>query len=324
MKTWINGEQLTASDLNANFDVTQNIFFGNGADGSYTLDGTQAAVAGLFSKSGSSYTLLRDAYFDTLIINSGVVLNSANFRIFAKTELRVNGTIRNNGGDASGQTAGTPVPTGFFATVVAGSNGGTGATGSPAVSNGTASNPAAIGSAGKRGGSSGGAYTSAVPGAVTLTTLSPISNFFNLMKLWQENIGTTPVRLTTGGAGVGGDGGGSSSGPYTCGNGGGAGAIGGTIGIFAKLLSGSGTIEAKGGVGGNGTGGGTFGCSGGGGGSGGNGGFLFVFMATKTFSGSYTLTGGVGGTGGVKEASGPANGTTGETGATGDYVEVYV
>lgn len=325
--SWTNGQKVYAADLNANFTFNENIkkmMFGNGADGTYTLDGSQAAVSGLFSKSGSTYTLLRDAYFDTLTINSGVILESANFRIFAKTLLTVNGTIRCNGGNASGQTAGAIVPTGFFATVVAGSNGGgSGA----AASNATASNPAAIGSTGAKGGAQGTLSTgtgSATPGAVTLTTKSPISNYWNLMTLWETTPGASPVRMTTGGASTGGDGAGSSSGPFTCGVGGGAGAIGGTIGIFAKTLAGNGTIEAKGGNGGNGAGGGTYACNGAGGGGGGNGGFIFIFTSTNSFTGTISVAGGTGGTGGTKEANGVQNGGPGANGTTGDTVTIIV
>ena len=262
MKTWTIGDEVFATDLNANFDVTQNIHFGDGSDGTYTLDGTQAAVAGLFSKSGSTYTLLRDAYFNTLIINSGVILQTQNFRLFGKTEVRNNGTIQCNGGNATLDIGGTAVPTGTFATVGNGPNGGyNGASGAGAYAAGASlnANPSAIGSNGSAAGAEGTASvgTGNGGGTRTPTTVNPIADYNNLRTMLQIAVGASPVRmLTSAGAGAA-SGASSTSGPYTCGKGGGAGAVGGTIGIFAKLWSGNGTVEAKGGNGGTGGGLGT-------------------------------------------------------------------
>lgn len=329
MKVWIQGDEVDAVDLNANFDITQNIYFGDGADGTYVLDGTQAAVAGLFSKSGSTYTLLRNAYFDTLTINSGVTLKTANFAVWYKTELINNGVVESNGGSASGQTAGTPLATGYFEQAAAGGNGGTGTTGSTSGGVGAASNPAAIGKIGKKGGTGGppGSVTGSAPGAFTKTTKSPISNFFNLLTMWETQPGSSPARMKTSSTGSGGDGGGSTSGPYTCGNGGGAGAVGGTQGHFAKKVSGNGVFRAKGGDGGNATGGGTYACNGGGGGPSGNGGFIFIFTSDYAFVGTLDVSAGTPGTGGTKAVTGGGtwyDGTTGETGDVGDTLVVLV
>jgi hypothetical protein len=325
MKTWNIGDQVTATDLNANFDITQNIHFGDGSDGSYTLDGTQAAVAGLFSKSGSTYTMLRDGYFDTLIINSGVILKSQNFRLFGKTEIKNNGTIQCNGGDASNDIGGTAVPTGTYAQVGNGPNGGyAGTNGAGAYAAGTpaASNPSAVGSNGVNSGDGN------VGATRTPTTVNPISDYNNLRTLLQIAVGAYPVRMTTSAGSAAASGPGSSSGPFTCSKGGGAGAVGGTIGIFAKLWSGNGVVEAKGGAGGQGGSGGTYACTGGSGGGGGNGGFIFIFFATKTYTGTLVVTGGTGGPFGTKAATGGGggwvDGTVGQNGATGNTLEINV
>jgi len=320
MKAWNSGDQVNASDLNANFDITQNMHFGDGSDGTYTLDGTQAAVAGLFSKSGSTYTLLRNAFFDTLIINSGVILQTQNFQLFGKTEIRNNGTVQCNGGDATADLGGASVPTGTYAQVTGNINGGyagTNGSGAYAATTPPASNPSAIGSNGVNSGDGN------VGGTRTPTTVNPISDYNNLRTLLQIAVGAYPVRMTTSAGSAAASGPGSGSSPFTCSKGGGAGAVGGTIGIFAKLWSGNGVVEAKGGLGGNGGNGGSYGCTGASGGGGGNGGFIFIFFATKTYTGTLVVTGGTGGTAGTPGTAGGAGGT-GQNGATGNTLEINV
>lgn len=97
------------------------------------------------------------------------------------------------------------------------------------------------------------------------------------------------------------------------GGGGSRGRHGQNIIIYAKSLSGSGTIITSGGIGGNG-GSGFFGetatCGAGGGGAGGSAGGVFVRYKSNTASLTYTTAGGNGGTGGIATYHG-VNGTAG-------------
>lgn len=89
--------------------------FGSGADGNYTLNASQAAVGGLFSKTGNVFKLLRDANFNTLTIASGYSLDTNGYigRAF-DTDLQGTGdqifsygADGGNGGNGSGTTSGT-------------------------------------------------------------------------------------------------------------------------------------------------------------------------------------------------------------------------
>jgi len=105
----------------------------NLSDGSYTLDGTQAAVGGLFSKASNVYTLLRDAYFNVLTITSPASLVTNGYRIYANT-VTGTGSINNNGGaggagaiagTGTGGTAGAATPAGTLPASTAGQAGKT-------------------------------------------------------------------------------------------------------------------------------------------------------------------------------------------------------
>ena len=104
--------------------------FGDGSDGTVLLDGTNT-FAGFMSKSGSTYTLLRDVYATTLTVNTSVILITGNWRIFATVAVTGAGTIKqdgNNGGNngyQGGQAGGGGAITGYFTTPA----GGTGASG---------------------------------------------------------------------------------------------------------------------------------------------------------------------------------------------------
>lgn len=329
-------------------------YFGNGADGTYTLDGTQAAVAGLFSKSSNTYTLLRDAYFADLTITSSpaVTLNLAGFRLFVSGTLTLNGTISTKGADggtggnssgsgggSAGTGASTP-PTGFFK-ATGGSNGGAGGTGfNPPASSGGGSSPAgtnvtnAFGSTGAQGGS-GGAGTGSSPGGggsagAGGTVTGPPASAGNFQSIWYAALGkvlldggNAVIPYWGGGAsGGGGGGGGGSGGGTNSGNGGGGGGGGAAsaypIYIAAKIITGNGTIDGRGGTGGTGgSQGGPASNSGGAGGGGGGGHgapFIKIYNDDSGFTGSVLLTGGTGGTKG--SGNGGNNGNNGADGVT--------
>lgn len=245
-------------------------FFGTGADGSYTLDGNQAAVSGLFSKSGSTYTLLRDAYFISLAIDNGVTLDVAGYRINVSSTFTNSGTVSADGGaggngsaasgatQGSGGSAGTGASSGYLA---GGSNGATGGAGG-STSTGTAgssgashSNATIIGSNGVDG-STGGAGTSSggVGGTGKAVTASPaqfggIRNPFTqvLNRLYSLSGTITLLYYNGGSAGSGGGGAGAVvSGTRGAGGGGaGSGGNGGIIVVLAYTLAGAGVLKQK-------------------------------------------------------------------------------
>lgn len=293
----------------------------DGSDGSYTLDGTQAAVSGLFSKSSNDYTLLRDSYFNNLTIDSGITLIPNGFRLFVKGTLTNNGTVTMAGGD--------------------GGNGGVGQTGAEntAIAGGTAGSAGAAkstnnlygGVAGKVGGVGAGSNKNDVPGTPGAGTAGNTGA--------ANNIGSNGVA-----SGAGGNGGTSVSQSAAPTNGA-ASVNGGTKGTNAVTeprnniyvtygfdiysgLSPTNSVYATGAGGGSAGGGGQGGRGviggtanyymggggGGGGGSGANGGVMVIVATGIAGSGVITCAGGNGGNGGD---GGTHNGNGGGVGGGG-------
>lgn len=318
------------------------LFYGDGSDGEYTLDGTQAAVGGLFSKSSNTYTLLRDANFSNLTISAGVTLKPAGYLLRAVGVLTNAGTIENNGvagSDGNGTTNNTPGTGGAGGaagtgnTLAAGTAGVTGGTGGTsgnvgsAGTNGTSQNPslgvngAAGGKGTDAGANSGGAGGSA--GTATAEnmnfTLTPISNLtanaVNSNVIFFAFSGATSGLTLSPSAGSGAGGGAGGTGGVAGSGGGGSGGSGGIIYIGASTIVNTGTIRANGGNGGNG-GSGTLG---GGGGAGGSGGIIILAYKTLT-AGTIQVAGGTGGTAG----SGGVDAANGSNGTTGVYYKVVL
>src|SRR3990167_8170892 len=154
--------------------------YGNGTDGAYTLDGTQAAVAGLFSKSGNIYTLLRDGFFTNLTVNVSITLISNNYRILHtgtftnNGTVHVNGTAGANGAGGTGGVGGTSYTAGSLyggKSGVHGSNGG-----NSAVNNGEVSGVSSLGAVGANGGS-GGYGSGGTGGTLTAASSTPQTVF---------------------------------------------------------------------------------------------------------------------------------------------------
>lgn len=337
--------KVAVSDTSSTLDswVSKTNVFGKGTDGSYVLDGTQGTVVGLFTRNSStSYTLLKDAQFINLTINSGVTLETNGFIIYGTGSLVNNGTIQNNGGpggDASGITpgiAGTSTPANTLASSTPGRPGGAGCGPSgdcigSAGGNGLTST-IALGSNGVAGGVGGGdsfGNMGGGPGSAgvvvsaeslvyvlpffntVITSGSELSSFFAL----RAKATSSSYTLSTS-AGSGSGGGGRVQNPSTngiSGGGGGSGATGGPVEINFAMISNNGTIQSlggKGGRGGNGTA--DTGCSGGGGGGGGgNGGIIAMAYSYYFDSGLVTTTPGSAGLAGVSSGScfapGPGN-----------------
>ncbi len=339
------GQMVTVKYDGTNFQlgnvVVNNFYFGSGSDGSYTLDGTQAAVGGLFSKASNTYTLLRDTQFVDLTINSGVTLECAGYILGGCGTLANAGTIQNNGVAASGVTLGAGA-TGN--TLSAGTAGQTGAASQGGQANGnngtvgTSKNPSlgVNGAAGATGGSSGqGQSGGTLGGAGTATSeTATVSLFLTNPTLVQGSVvsiyGILAAKGTTSGftlspsAGSGsGSSGGSNGGGASSGTGGGSGGSGGVVEIVFPVITNTGSIFCKGGaggIGGNANAGGSGFSGGGGGGAGGAGGIIVLIYRVLTV-GTVTVSGGAGGAGGA--AGGGSGSTTGGTGGTGTTGLIY-
>jgi hypothetical protein len=336
--------------------VASNIdMFGDGTDGTYVLDGTQAAVAGLFTKSGSVYTLSRDAFFSTLTANNTVTLKTNGFRLFVKVHLINNGTIANvgvngnNGGNASGANAGAGgtfskgAPGGYLrgdlgdtertgvggnggAVDVNGSNGGNATSLSNIIGN--------VGRTGVSGGANGnGSHTGGSGGTGPGSGLAGASGGMHnvLQAVMNRAFSDTAIAWVgyhCNNGGSGGGAGGPAASSVAGGGGGSAGGNGGIMVVCANLVTGNGTFTVTGGVGGNGGNGsnnGTVGGGGGGAGHGGNGGWLIEVVRTDSaFTGTWVVTGanpgsvGLGGGIGVVAQPG-VSGSAGSVGITGAY-----
>lgn len=283
--------------------------YGDGSDGSYTLDGTQAAVAGLFSKSSNTYTLLRDAHFVNLTVDPTITLESANYRIFHTGTLTNNGIVHVNGGNGgagsgsgAGGTAGSAYSAGSLSAGKAGKTGANGGSTATAGTNGEASGARSLGVAGANGGSSNGAG-GGTGGVLTSSAVTFPRTIFNASLMVDF---TDFVTYKTGGGAA--SGGGGYGGDADSGAGGGGGGGGGIIVIFGKILAGNGVFSS---TGGNGGAGGSAYRAGGGGGGGQGGVMVFVYNS-KTYTGTFVLTAGAAGAvGGGNGGSAGAAGTAG-------------
>jgi hypothetical protein len=294
------GFSLTASSL-------KSPFYGSGADGEVSFDGGVSIGGGnkpLFSTydaGTSTYTLTRDVFATALWVPAGMTLKSSGFRIFATDNITIDGILHNNGGNASGITAGAGALGGYFKAATAGGAGlGTataGSLGSVAVQP-TAST--FVGVLGGRG--------AAAPSATnTFVGVGPISkaNFdvvtpadvdggkliINDVASWSTRALSTASTLWQMSPSMGGASG-SKSAVGTSATSGAGGGGGGFVFLSSPVINGSGIITAKGGNGGNAAG--TNANLGGGGGGGGG----IVAIVTDHGTDVSTLvdvSGGVGG-----------------------------
>ncbi len=254
-------------------------FYGSGNDGNVTLS--------------VNNTLARDMYYNNLTINSGVTLNTGGFRVFVKRTLTLNGggcVIQNNG--ATGTSSG-PFPGAIGGAGGAGSTFGGGASANPTNnggSNGANGNATfnSVGGAGGNGGNSPNfAETGGIGGSVTPPSLANGgAGILNALPntLTGRDLSNSQV---TGGA----SGGGGSAGANWPGGGGGGGGI---VLVAAKLIAGTGAIQANGGNGGS-----SVGINEAGGGGGGGGVAIVISANIVPVTVSVTASGGNPGTGGT-------------------------
>jgi hypothetical protein len=282
--------------------------FGDGSDGSVTLDGV-TAFAGFSNLAAQVYTLTRDVFFANLTINTGVTLNTAGFRVFCTGTVNLIGTanINDNGGAggtaSGGGAAGAATAAGTTVASKAGGAGGTNGSGS-AGSNGANQQPGgAAGGAGGAGTNAGGAGGTFNAVAATVGQVRTIAQAETGIFMAQGG----NVAL---GGGAGGGGGGSSA----AGTGGGGGGGGGGVLILAAqniTCPATASIQANGGAGGAATGGGV-----GGGGGGGAGGVLILIVRNNNIvAGQAQANGGAGG-------AAVGGGVAGSVGGAGSVITI--
>jgi hypothetical protein len=249
--------------------------------------------------------LTRDMFYDNLTINPGIMLSTANWRLFVSDTLTGEATavISNDGGAATGLVAGvSPTPGG---TLGIGKDGGTGGVGAGAAGGSNTPGVGGTGGAGGlgAGGAGGPAGTITAPrGGIKIVDNLGIS----LTWLAVDGAGTLALLLAGAGGGAGGGSGGGQQG-----GGGGAGA--GNILVAARRWNFIGTVTAKGGNGGNGVAGNA------GGGGGGGGGCIVRVYQTELRTPTVNV---VGGTKGIKFGAG--TGVNGNDGAPGQSVVLEV
>lgn len=270
--------------------------WGSGVDGAIIFDGS-TTILGLVPSS-SIYTMTRDIFATTLVVNSGVTVKENGFKLYASTSSVVSGTISvagGNGGTGSagqsltspgsgtgggGGTAGVGIPLGTLKQPGNGNAGNAGCNGDVLAintKNGTAggaeindilsTNSAAGGDSGKGNinagtGSTDNHSTGGALGTATRTT-SPHSSFTVLSMV--NELGGIGCNPTPGSGAGGGSGAGTQAAADTWGGGGGGGGSGAPGGILwiaspSITVSATGLLTANGGNGGAGGAGGT--CSG--------------------------------------------------------------
>lgn len=275
--------------------------WGSQLDGAITLDGVATPTG--TTRVASTYKLSRNIHCTTLTINAAIILIPNCFAIYC-TSLVNNGQIHANGIAGVVVTAGSTASGAgpfYLGNSNAGSNGANGAGTGAAC--GALTNTVAQGGTGGTAGANIGGSTAAQ------TQLQENNGGLNILYAWGLPSLNGQVPQQTGntfqikGGGGGSGGGGSAAGAQ----GGGGGGGGGVIFIFAKVISGSGTINSNGGNGGT-----AVSATASGGGGGGAAGWINVFTTTANWATlmAPTVTGGTGGGGSAGGAAG-GNGTAG-------------
>ena len=241
-------------------------------------------------------SLTRDMYYQALVVQTGQVLTTNGFRIYADSiDLQGTGKIDFSGGNAAGAVAGLGAfASGNDGTLGNGTDGGAGQSatlgsgdkaGLPGVAGSGFGNESGTGGTGGIGGAGGGG----VGGARNVET--PAWGGVRAQPACYSGIaagagGTAALAGGTGG------GSGSAKGDIAGSTSGAGGGGGGPMVVACRVLMGSGTISSLGGNGGNATAG-----NGGGGAGGGGGPIILATYDKSSFSGSVVTTGGTGGAG---------------------------
>jgi hypothetical protein len=296
---------------------TSSVDVGDGSDGIVTIS--------------SNTSLTRDMYYDTLVVNTGVTLNTNGFRVFVKNSINTVGTgkLASNGGDASGQTAGAIAYSGTttLPAVLAGKTGGnanTAGTAGTGINIGLTATSSAVGGASGAtlcSGSGSGGYAGGASTTYTYLPKAGANNYtssYNLFDLYNNSLIQYGIAPSSGSGAGGGNGGGGCVGAV----GGGSGAPGGVVVVYASQIVNL-NIEAKGGNGGNGGNGsydsGSSYVGAGGGGGGGVGGVIIVGYGSITGTLSTNVSGGARG-----EAGAGTNQATAYPGTAGNNGKTFI
>lgn len=251
------------------------VCFGDGSDGVVALDGVVGAPAWA-TKSGSVYSLSRDAYLEQVTVQAGVQLNTNGFRLFCRGQLITvgGGIVHCNGAAAAGQF---PAAQGNIGTVLTGAAGGAAAGGAGGVQ---------LLAAGGAGGSGSNVTVGDLANGGTISTdastqvqnpglrvYSPQLFGYLVGAGFGSPFASQMAYLSPFGGGAGGGGGGAG------GTAGAGGAGGGILPIAAAWLnlSSATDLQCKGGAGGAG--------GPGSGGGGGGGGVMLLAYAVMTING---------------------------------------
>lgn len=305
--------------------------FGDGSDGALTFDGSSTVLG--FVPSANRYLVTRDINATNVTINSGVVVvfgavdnegtnnnTGGGKRLFATGTATINGKITQSGSaGASGATGHSGGAPGFFQTGPNSNQSGGGQSGAgssvtgptnhfwataSATAGGTAGNAGSNATGNYLGGGGGGGSTGAGGTGGSTTVVGVANNNVRdqhaLTTSLSLGAGANAIALYMGGSSGGGGGG---DGSHFGGAGGGGGGI---ACVIVYSITGSGSIEAKGGDGGPGSVGGNTG-----GGGGGGGGTVVIEYATGTPP-TTVVTGGNGGVG-VGSGKNGGNGSAGKT-----------
>lgn len=264
----------------------------------------------------SNLTLTRNMYYRNLTVNAGITLRANGWRIIVINLLTLNGTIANDGNDASLNVAGTGSNTAGTTYLGPGSTGAAGTTAAGVGLAGVASTYACTGGTGGSGGQGG---NNAGGAAGAYTSMAPVDGGLYVL----SHMPTAMMGRTLAGnyylmGGTGGGSGGATRGSATTIRSGGGGGGGGLVIVACKQLQGTGRISATGGNGGNASfvGGSNPGSTGGGGGGGG-GCIICIYQVPLPNTIVLDASGGAGGA--------PLNaGAIGNPGATGNVFLVKV
>lgn len=298
------GKSLLSDGTNAAWTSIFGAFFGTGADGALTFDGS-TTILGIVP-SANVYTLATDIFPTTMVVNTGVTVITKNCRIIASVSITTNGTgIIHCNGNAGGVLTG-----GTVQTFVSYNSGGAGAAGRATV--GVGANGVSISLCLGGAGGAGGADVAQAGGTGGLKIASGVQFskpfwFPAIVNGYQHGASTTTVQYY--GAGAGGGAGGNATGAAA--NSGSGGGGGGFLGLFAPLIVNNGTMSANGGNGSNATG------TTSGGGGGGGGGCVLMMYHTLTNNGTISVNGGTHG-------NGVGAGSNGVDGSAGSLVQLAI
>lgn len=278
--------------------------FGDGSDGVVTLDGS-TAYTGWSSLTGDVYTMTRDVYATSIVVENGVTLKPGAYRIFCQGAVIINtgGEIACNGNNGGAGGATTPGSAGGAIAAETNAGGRPGGAGSVTAGfNASVSGLYAIGGSG----GNGGAGTDAAGSGATASTV--FSGWYKnpIYLLMGSLTYQTSVLPLAGGAGGGGGGGNGTAG------GGGGGGGGGILVIFAWIVINNGTLSATGGAGGA-----AYATGDTGGGGGGGGGFILAYTVMPWTAGTTSVAPGALGDGG-------STGNNGVAGSSGTVANVLV